>query len=71
MVDDGENRQEVTLEDPKTGLYLSPMVWGVQYKFDPDTLLLVFASHSYDAADYVRDYEEFRALLAAPGAALG
>ena len=29
----------------------------------PDAMLLVFASDHYDAADYMRDYEEFRALV--------
>lgn len=48
---------------------MSPMVWGVQYKFDLDTVLLVFASHPYDASDYIRDYEEFLAMAAHPGAA--
>jgi acetyltransferase-like isoleucine patch superfamily enzyme len=66
MVDDGQNRIEVVLEDQRTGLYLSPMVWGVQYRFDRDTVLLVFASHPYDASDYIRDYEEFLTAVARP-----
>lgn len=67
VLDDGRVRREVVLDGPTTGLYLSPMVWGIQYKFDPDTVLLVFASHPYDAADYVRSYDEFLS-LATPGA---
>jgi hypothetical protein len=35
------------------------MVWGVQYKYTPDAVLLVFASHHYDAQDYIRNYGEF------------
>jgi hypothetical protein len=35
------------------------MTWGVQHTYSADALLLVFASHHYDAADYVRDYAEF------------
>jgi len=31
----------------------------VQYKYSPDSVLLVFASHAYDASDYLRKYEEF------------
>ena len=60
VVDDGDNRREVRLCDPTMGLYLAPMVWGIQYKFDADSLLIVAASHSYDAADYIRDYTAFR-----------
>jgi hypothetical protein len=63
IADDGEHRREVTLDDPRVGLHLTPMVWGVQYKFDPETVLMVMASHAYDASDYIRAYDEFRALV--------
>lgn len=59
LADDGVNRTEVVLDSPDKGVYLPPMVWGVQYKYSSDALLLVFASHHYDAADYIRDYSEF------------
>ncbi|MBN2503237.1 MAG: WxcM-like domain-containing protein [Anaerolineales bacterium] len=59
MVDDGENRVEVQLERPNRGLYIPPKVWGVQYKFTADAVLLVFASDKYDAPEYIRDYDEF------------
>lgn len=64
VVDDGTHRREVRLSDPTLGLYLPPMVWGIQYKFDPDSALMVAASHTYDAEDYIRDYTEFRRLVA-------
>jgi hypothetical protein len=37
------------------------MVWAVQYKYSDDAVLLVLASHEYDADDYIRDYDEFLA----------
>ena len=49
------------------GALLPPLVWGIQYKFEPDTVLLVQASHPYDAADYIRDYDTFRELVNAAG----
>jgi len=64
VADDGAKRQEFTLDRLNFGVYLPPMVWGIQYKFSADAVLLVFASHYYDAADYVRDYAEFRRLKA-------
>lgn len=67
MVDDGQQRMEVMLDNPAAGLYLPPMVWGTQYKYSQDAILLVFASHAYDPADYVRDYTEFVALTSLPG----
>ncbi len=63
LADDGVNRTEVLLDSPDKGLYLPPMVWGVQYKYTQDALLLVFASHNYDAADYIRTYSEFIQLV--------
>jgi dTDP-4-dehydrorhamnose 3,5-epimerase-like enzyme len=62
VADDGTHRQEFVLDRPDIGLHLPPMVWGIQYQYSPDALLMVFASHYYDAADYVRDYNAFLGL---------
>lgn len=63
VADDGKNRREYLLDRPDLGIYLPPMVWGTQYKYSSDAVLLVFASDYYDPADYIRDYAEFRALV--------
>jgi UDP-2-acetamido-3-amino-2,3-dideoxy-glucuronate N-acetyltransferase len=65
VVDDGRNRSEVLLDSPDKGLYLPPMVWGIQYKYSSDAVLLVLASEHYDPSDYIRDYAEFTALVRA------
>jgi acetyltransferase-like isoleucine patch superfamily enzyme len=62
MVDDGVSREEVALERPHLGIHLPPMIWSAQYKFSRDAILLVLASAPYDAAEYIREYEEFLAL---------
>jgi dTDP-4-dehydrorhamnose 3,5-epimerase-like enzyme len=67
MADDGRQRVEVLLDGPEKGLYLPPGTWGVQYKYSADAVLLVFASHHYDAADYLRDYDQFLAFIRANG----
>jgi UDP-2-acetamido-3-amino-2,3-dideoxy-glucuronate N-acetyltransferase len=59
VADDGANRQEFVLDRPNVGIHLPPMVWGIQYKYSSDAVLLVFASHYYDAADYIRNYGDF------------
>ena len=59
VVDDGKNRQEFLLDRPDLGLYLPPMVWGIQYRYSADATVLVFASEYYDSSDYIRDYAEF------------
>ena len=62
MVDDGARREEFRLDRPYLGLYLPPMVWGTQYRYSEDAVLLVLASIPYDPEDYLRDYSEFLAL---------
>jgi acetyltransferase-like isoleucine patch superfamily enzyme len=59
VVDDGENRAEFSLREPNLGLWIPNMVWGIQYKYTADAILLVLASHPYDPGDYIRDFGEF------------
>lgn len=65
LIDDGEERAEVTLHNPSVALYVPPMVWGSQFKYTPDAVLGVLASHPYDPEDYIRDYETFLAAVSA------
>lgn len=65
VADDGINRQEFLLDRQDLGIHLPPMVWGIQYKYSADAVLLVFASHYYDSADYIRDYAQFQQLAGA------
>lgn len=59
VADDGEKRQEFTLSEPNHGVFLHAGVWGIQYKYSEDAVLLVFASEHYDADDYIRNYDDF------------
>ena len=61
VVDDGAQRFEVRLDDPCLGIHVPPGVWAIQYKYTRDAVLMVLASHPYDAADYIRDYDQFLA----------
>jgi acetyltransferase-like isoleucine patch superfamily enzyme/dTDP-4-dehydrorhamnose 3,5-epimerase-like enzyme len=63
IVDDGSCREEIVLDRPALGVYIPPMIWCVQYEYSADATLLVFASHRYDANDYIRDYDEFLRLV--------
>jgi dTDP-4-dehydrorhamnose 3,5-epimerase-like enzyme len=62
-VDDGTTRDEIVLDGPGTAIHIPPMVWGTQWRYTRDAVLLVLASHPYDAEDYIRDYDEFLALV--------
>lgn len=59
VADDGKQRQEFILDKANKGIYLPPMVWGIQYKYSADAVLMVFASHHYDSNDYIRSYSDF------------
>ncbi|MCP4081904.1 MAG: isomerase [Planctomycetaceae bacterium] len=59
LLDDGDKRSEVVLDRPDKAVYMPPMIWGTQYLYTDDAVLLVFASHSYDPDDYFRTYDAF------------
>jgi UDP-2-acetamido-3-amino-2,3-dideoxy-glucuronate N-acetyltransferase len=61
-VDDGLSRAEALLDRPTLGIHIPPVVWGSQFRYEPDSVLLVLASHPYSAGDYIREYEEFLAV---------
>lgn len=63
VVDDGFDRQEILLDRPNKGVHLPPMIWGVQYKYSADAVLLVFTSDYYDSNDYIRDYDQYMDLV--------
>jgi acetyltransferase-like isoleucine patch superfamily enzyme len=63
VVDDGQARTEVAMDSPRHGLYLPPRVWGIQYKYTADAVLLVLASRPYAESDYLRDYDSFLAYI--------
>lgn len=63
LLDDGEKRCEIILDRPDMGVFMPEMIWGTQYRYSPDAVLLVFASRSYEAEDYLRTYDEFLAEL--------
>jgi hypothetical protein len=60
VIDDGKVRMQVLLSDPRIALYIPALVWGSQFEFSSEAVLGVFASHAYDAEDYIHSYDEFR-----------
>jgi hypothetical protein len=59
VLDSGHERAQVSLDRPSLGVHIPPMKWGIQYKYSDNAVLVVFASHLYDAEDYIRDYGSF------------
>ncbi|MBF0419896.1 MAG: WxcM-like domain-containing protein [Magnetococcales bacterium] len=63
VLDDARMRKEIVLDRPYVGLHIPPLVWGIQYKYSQDAVLLVLASEVYDANDYIRNYDDFLSCL--------
>ncbi len=47
------------LNRPDYGLMVVPGIWRELFEFSSGAICLVLASNKYDAADYIRDYNEF------------
>ncbi len=67
LVDDGEHRLQMALDDPTLGVHIRSGVWSSQYRFSRDAMLLVLNSSIYDPTDYIREYDEFLAFAMRPG----
>ena len=64
VLDDGVLRREAWLAAPDQSLYIGNMTWREMHDFSAGCVLLVLASEFYDEADYIRDYDTFRSLVA-------
>lgn len=62
-LDNGHEKKIVPLERPYEGLYVGSSMWREMYDFSPDAVLMVLASEYYDESDYIRDYDEFLAMV--------
>lgn len=63
LMDNGTEKQTVLLDKPSEGLLIENTIWREMYDFSPGAVLLVLASHYYDEADYIRNYDEFLAFI--------
>ena len=65
VLDNGSTRTELALKRNDLALHIPPMIWATQYRFSDDAVLAVYASDPYDADDYIRDYDQYLALVRA------
>ena len=59
ILDNGKDKEAITLNKPNLGLYLDTMMWHEMVAFKPGTILLVLASEKFTEEDYIRDYKEY------------
>ena len=59
LLDDGESKKTVTLNQPYKGLHIPPGIWASEVNFSSGSICLVLASDKYDENDYIRYYQEF------------
>ena len=59
LLDNGMEKETVSLEKPYEGLYITGNIWREMYDFTPDAVLIVLASEPYNEDDYIRDYDAF------------
>lgn len=58
-LDDGSVKRTFLLNRPYQALLVVPGIWRELDDFSSGSVCLVLASHGYDEADYIRDYDEF------------
>lgn len=58
-LDDGSVKRTFLLNRPYQALLVVPGIWRELDDFSSGSVCLVLASHLYDEADYIRDYDEF------------
>lgn len=59
IIDDGRVKRSFTLNRPYQGLLVTPGLWRELENFSSGSVVLVLASHTYDEADYIREYDKF------------
>lgn len=58
-LDDGINKQKITMDNPYYGIKLYTKLWHTMTNFSKDCVILVLANDYYKEDDYIRDYDKF------------
>ena len=60
VLDNGIERETVTLNKPNKGLLIKPGIWRELDNFSSGSVCLVLASDTFSEMDYLRNYNEFK-----------
>jgi hypothetical protein len=61
VCDTGNEQQAVVLDRPGLGLLIPPSIWATEIYRRADSVLVVLCDRKYEADDYIRDYDAFKA----------
>jgi len=59
----GRDLQQYEMNRADRILHVPPMIWARLYNFTEDAVCLVLASSLYDPSDYVREWEDYVAMI--------
>lgn len=59
LLDDSKTKRIVQLNRPYVGLHIPPGIWASEINFSSGSICLVFASHTYNENDYLRNYNNY------------
>lgn len=65
FVNDGKDIKRIMLNKPNKGLFIPSGIWRELENFSSGSVCLVLASDTFDEADYIRDYDEFKLIKTA------
>lgn len=63
ILDDGNERVSVMLDNPTQGLLINSFIWREMTDFSDDCVLMVLADMEYEESDYIRDYSTFKLMV--------
>jgi WxcM-like, C-terminal len=61
-LDDGVNRKTIHMSKSGVGLFLRPGIWREIDNFSSGAICLALVSLKYEEEDYIRNYNEFKAI---------
>ncbi len=61
IIDDGREKQKISLENPAQGVLIPPTLWAEQNYSAENNILMVLCDRRYEREDYIRDRDQYLA----------
>lgn len=63
VINDGNAQQRFRMDRANVGLYVPPLTWREIDNFSTNSVALIVASESYDADDYIEDFDTYLSII--------